>query len=63
MSRGGDNAKKFNATNLVNHLKSRHSTIYAKFCENKTKKESHRLAVRREKALSGGFGGMRQLTL
>ena len=60
MSRGGDNAKRFITTNLVNHLKSRHSTVYSKFCENKTRKESHRLAARREK---GGFTGLRQLML
>ena len=60
MSRGGDNAKRFNTTNLVNYLKSRHSTVYSKFSENKTRKESHRLAARREK---GGFTGLRQLTV
>ena len=31
--------------------------------EKKTRKESQRLAARREKAQSGGFTGLRQLTL
>ena len=63
VSQNGANAKKFNITNLINHLKTRHTTVYAKFCENKTREKSHRLAARREKAQSGGFTDLHQLML
>ena len=58
VSRGGDNTKKFNTTNLVTHLKVNHPVVYNSFYKNKERKDSQR-----QVAKSGGFAALRQLTL
>ena len=58
VSRGGDNTKTFNTTNLVTHLKVNHPVVYNSFCKNEERKDSQR-----QVAKSGGFAALRQLTL
>ena len=63
VSRGGSNARNFNTTNLVNHLKSKHHSTYVKFLEVKNKREKERQASRNVRVHKGGFTGLRQLSL
>ena len=62
-SRGGSNARNFNTTNLVNHLKSKHHSTYIKFLEVKNKRDKERQASRNVRVHKGGFTGLRQLSL
>ena len=63
VSHGGDSAKTFTTSNLVNHLRTNHPVVYQRFFQCKDKKESQRQAVRKQKVESGGFTALRQLTL
>jgi len=58
-ARGGDSTKRFNTTNSVQHLRSKHSEEYSKLVELKQKKEKERTVKRKQKSISG----LRQLTL
>ena len=55
VSRGGVNARNFNTTNLVNHLKSKHHSTYSKFLEVKNKRDKERQASRNVRVQKGGF--------
>ena len=63
VSRGGRSARNFNTTNLVNHLKSKHQSIYREFLELKNKKDKERQESRNVRVQQGGFTGLRQLSL
>lgn len=63
MSRGGDNKRNFNTTNLVNHLNSRHSNTYHDYCEVKSRRDREKEASRKGRIQIGGFSGLRQLSL
>ena len=63
VARGGDNTKSFNTTNLVHHLKTKHSEEFSKLLEMKKKKESERETIRKERSQKKTMTGLRQLTL
>jgi len=64
VARGGANMKTFNTTNLVNHLKVRHSEKFQKF-QIKKDKEAQREVTKsdRMQGRSTQLEGLRQLTL
>ena len=64
VARGGDNTKSFNTTtNLVHHLKTKHSEEFSQLLEMKKKKESERETIRKERSQKKTMTGLRQLTL
>jgi len=63
VARGGDSTKSFNTTNLVQHLRSKHSEEYSKLVELKQKKEKERADKRKQKPQGKSISGLRQLTL
>ena len=64
VSRGGSNRRNFNITNLVNHLKSHHPSIYRDYCESKNRRDREREASRKGRLEgTGGFTRLRQLSL
>ena len=63
VARGGDNTKSFNTTNLVHHLKTKHSEEFSQLLEMKKKKESEREIIRKERSQKKTMTGLRQLTL
>jgi len=60
---GRDSTKSFNATNLVQHLRSKHSEQYSKLVELKQKKEKERTDKRKQKSQGKSISGLRQITL
>jgi len=59
----GENPKSFNTSNLVQHLKSKHSEGYSKFLLLKQEKEAERADIRKEKSQRKSPTGLCQLTL
>ena len=51
VSRGSSNQRNFYTTNLVNHLKSQHPSIYRDYCESKNRRDREREASRKGRLL------------
>ena len=61
---GGDNTKGFNTSNLVQHLKSKHSEEYSVTLQLKQKKETERASTYKIGKIPGkNMAGLHQLTL